>query len=99
VRRSPNKQDVLKSIGLESGNNQPLGFSGQSAVLAAVPSGWFYLEKVNYNARSRITCCRRLMCRVTASSPTSATGPQPQFKELDGNPWPARVLRISSSAA
>ena len=40
---------MLAERWLESGNSQSPGSSWQSAVLAAVPSGWFYLEKLNYS--------------------------------------------------
>ena len=93
VRRSPNKQDVLKGIGLESGNNQPLGFSGQSAVLAAVPSGWFYLEQVNYSRTFQDYLLPAIDVpgrRVNPGAYDSATA---HVEALSSDPWPVRVLQ------
>jgi hypothetical protein len=93
VRRSPNKYDVLKSIGLDSGNNQPLGFSGQSAVLAAVPSGWFYLEKVNCNRAFQDYLLSAFDVAGHRVNPDACVRAAAQVQELSANPWPARVLR------
>jgi hypothetical protein len=93
VRRSPNKQDALKSIGLESGNNQLFGFSGQSAVLAAVPSGWFYLERVNYNRALQDYLLPAFDVPDHRVNPDARSRAAAQFQELSGNPWLARVLR------
>jgi hypothetical protein len=93
VRRSPNKYDVLKSIGLEDGSNQPLGFSGQSAVLAAVPSGWFYLEKVNYSRAFQDYLLPAFDVPGHRVNPDVCAQAAAQFQKLGGNPGPARVLQ------
>jgi hypothetical protein len=115
VRRSPSKQDALKSIGLESGNNQPLGFSGQSgvmatlltmgnfkspewfsgqsAVLAAVPGGWFYLEKVNYDRAYQDYLLPAIDVPGHRVNPDACSRAAVKFQELSGSRWPARVLR------
>jgi hypothetical protein len=93
VRRSPNKYDVLKSIGLESDNNQPFGFSGQSAVLAAVPSGWFYFEKVNYNRAFQEYLLPGINVPGHRVNPDACDRATERVGALSRGPWPAQVLR------
>lgn len=49
VRRSPNRWRLLNDTGITGGDGQGSRLNWQSAALAAIPSGWFYFEKLNYS--------------------------------------------------
>lgn len=93
VRRSPNKHEVLKSFGFGSDNNQPFGFSEQSAVLAAVPSGWFYLEKVNYSRTFQDYLLPAIDVPGRRVNPDACDRATAHVEALSRAPWPAPLLR------
>jgi hypothetical protein len=49
TRRSSNRYKALMGNGIGGGNAPASEFNWQSMLLAAVPSGWFYFEKLNYS--------------------------------------------------
>ena len=49
VRRSPHRWSLLDNMGSVTGEAKDTQYSWQSALLAATPRGWYYLEKVNYS--------------------------------------------------
>jgi len=93
LRRSPNRYDALQSVGFESGNGQESGFSWQSAVLAAVPSGWFYLEKLNYSRTFQAYLMPAIDVPGGRVSPDACRRAAAYFEARSNTPGPARVLR------
>ena len=93
LRRSPNRYRALQSVGLESGNSQESGFSWQSAVLAAVPSGWFCLEELNYSRTFQDYLMPAIDVPGGRVSPDACRRAAAYFDAPSNTPWPARVLR------
>jgi hypothetical protein len=93
VRRSPNKYKILKDMGLESGGNQTLGFSGQSALLAAMPSGWYYLEKVSYCRVFQDDLLPAIDVSKHIVNPGACERAAARAESQCAAPWPARVVR------
>jgi hypothetical protein len=94
VRRSPNKFEVMKRIGLDSGRQgQQAGVSWEAAVLAAVPNGWFYLEKVSYNRAFQDYLVPAIDVPGHRISPDGCGRAAAHCNALGATPWPARVLR------
>jgi hypothetical protein len=80
-------------IGLGSGNSQQPGFSLQYAVLAAVPSGWFYLEKLNYSRAFQDYLLPAIDVPGHRVSPDASRRAAEPFETMCRNPWPVLVLR------
>jgi hypothetical protein len=93
VRRSANKYEVLTE-GLEFGNSgQQSGFNMKFAVLAAVPSGWFYLEKVNGSRVFQDYLLPVIDVPRRRISPDASARAEAQIEALAAKPPLARVLR------
>jgi len=78
---------------LESGNGQESGFSWQSAVLAAVPTGWLYLEELNYSRTFQDYLMPAIDVPGGRVSPDACRRATAYLEVPSCAPWPARVIR------
>ena len=94
VRRSSDRYNVLQEgFGIVSGSSQPPQFNWQSALLSAVPSGWFYFEKLNYNRAFQDYLLPAIDIPARRVSLDACRRTDAYFKSLATTPRLALVLR------
>jgi hypothetical protein len=93
VRRSPNRWRLLDNIGSAGGDGQASQFSWQSALLAIVPSGWFYFEKLNYSRTFQDYLLPAIDVPGRRVSPDACRRADEHLTAMLNNPVPVVVLR------
>jgi hypothetical protein len=93
VRRSPHRWRMLDNLGSLPDEGQNAQLSWQSALLAATPRGWYYLEKVNYSRMFQDYLLPAIDVGGHRISPDACRRSDEHLAAMLNNPAPVVVLR------
>jgi hypothetical protein len=92
IRRSPNRWH-MQDLGGITGESRDTQYSWETALMAAGPRGWYYLEKVNYSRTFQDYLLPAIDVAGHQVSPDACRRSEEHLSAMLNNPAPVVVLR------